>query len=92
MTDVIPPPSPIADPIGDGGRLPGAGGGRTWRGPCLLALLLLAAALPARQALAQSADDAFLAALGEMREAGFPDKAAIVERLSSEVGARLRSG
>ena len=46
-------------------------------------LLLLAAALPARQAFAQSADEAFLASLGELREASFPDKAAIVDRLSA---------
>jgi urea transport system permease protein len=36
----------------------------------------------APHALAQSRDDGFLAALGELREASFPDKEQIVERLS----------
>jgi len=44
--------------------------------------LLLAATLFAPDALAQSRNDGFLAALGELREASFPDKEKIVERLS----------
>ncbi len=44
--------------------------------------LLLAALLFAPPALAQSRDDGFLAALGELREASFLDKERVVERLS----------
>jgi urea transport system permease protein len=44
-------------------------------------LLLLAAVLFAPHARAQSQDDGFLAALGELREASFLDKEAIVGRL-----------
>ena len=50
----------------------------------------------AARRVAQSPDEAFLAALGELREASFPDKEAIVERLSAErpperaAGARPR--
>jgi urea transport system permease protein len=47
-----------------------------------LSWLLLSAVLFAPHALAQSRDDGFLAALGELREASFPDKQKIVERLS----------
>jgi urea transport system permease protein len=43
--------------------------------------LLLAAVVLAPQARAQSQDDGFLAALGELREASFLDKEAIVGRL-----------
>jgi urea transport system permease protein len=45
-------------------------------------LLLLGAALFASPALAQSTDDAFLAALGDLREASFVEKERIVRRLS----------
>ena len=41
-------------------------------------------------AFAQSADERFLATLGELREASFPDKAAIVERLSAADHPRVR--
>jgi urea transport system permease protein len=47
-----------------------------------LSWLLLSAVLFAPHALAQSRDDGFLAALGELSEASFPDKQKIVERLS----------
>jgi urea transport system permease protein len=47
-----------------------------------LSSLLIAAVLFAPHAFAQSQDDGFLAALGELREASFPDKEKIVERLS----------
>jgi urea transport system permease protein len=47
-----------------------------------LSWLLLAAVLFAPHALAQSRDDGFLAALGGLGEASFPDKEKIVERLS----------
>jgi urea transport system permease protein len=47
-----------------------------------LSWLLLTAVLFAPHALAQSRDGGFLAALGELREASFPDKQKIVERLS----------
>jgi urea transport system permease protein len=43
------------------------------------------------QAVAQSADERFLATLGELREASFPDKEAIVERLSGTNHPRVRS-
>jgi urea transport system permease protein len=62
-------------------------GGRSGR--WLLALLLLAAALP-RHAFAQSPDERFLATLGELREASFPDKAAIVDRLRVTNHPRVR--
>ena len=58
------------------GRGARATGGR-W-----LSWLLLSAVLFAPHALAQSRDDGFLAALGELREASFPDKEKIVQRLS----------
>jgi len=47
-----------------------------------LSWLLFALVLSAPHALAQSRDEGFLAALGELREASFPDKERIVERLS----------
>jgi urea transport system permease protein len=53
-------------------------------------LLLLAAAPPPRSAFAQSADEQFLAALGELREASFPEKEAIVERLAGTNHPRVR--
>jgi urea transport system permease protein len=59
-----------------------SGRGARPTGGCWLASLLLAAALFAPHALAQSRDDGFLAALGELREASYPDKEKIVERLS----------
>ena len=46
-----------------------------------LSWLLLAACLVALPASAQTADDAFRAALAELRDAGFADKEAIAERL-----------
>jgi urea transport system permease protein len=55
----------------------GAAGGGRW----LLVLLLAAVVLaPARSAYAQ--DAGFLPTLGELREASFPDKEQIIERLS----------
>ena len=45
----------------------------------------------APHALAQSRDDGFLAALGELREASFSDKEQIVERLSQSGHASTRS-
>jgi urea transport system permease protein len=45
-------------------------------------LLVLAVVLFGSPVLAQSRDDGFLATLGELREASYPDKAKIVERLS----------
>jgi urea transport system permease protein len=59
------------------------------RGQWLLVALLLAAVLP-RHASAQSPDEQFLATLGELREASFPDKEAIVERLSRTNHPRVR--
>jgi urea transport system permease protein len=55
-------------------------GNRTRGGRWLLSLLL-AAVLFAPHALAQSQDDGFLAALGELREASYLEKEAIVGRL-----------
>jgi urea transport system permease protein len=52
--------------------------------------LLLAALIVASPALGQSQDDGFLAALGELREASFPDKEKIVERLSESGHASAR--
>jgi urea transport system permease protein len=52
-------------------------GGAQW-----LPILLLAAALFAPSAFAQSGDQGFLTALDELRDASFVDKATIVERLS----------
>jgi urea transport system permease protein len=83
----------MTDLIGDGGRSaspspPGAARGRTYRGLWLL-VLLLTAALP-RPAFAQSPDEQFLATLGELREASFPDKAAIIDRLSGTNHPRVR--
>ena len=47
-----------------------------------LLFLLLAVLLFGSPALAQSRDDGFVATLGELREASYPDKAKIVDRLS----------
>jgi urea transport system permease protein len=52
-------------------------GGARW-----LPMLLFAAAMFAPSAFAQSGDQDFLTALGELRDASFVDKATIVERLS----------
>jgi urea transport system permease protein len=52
--------------------------------------LLLAAVTFATPALAQSKDDGFLAAIGELREASFPDKEAIATRLSESGHASAR--
>ena len=52
-------------------------GGAQW-----LPILLLAAAMFAPSAVAQSGDQGFLTALDELRDASFVDKATIVERLS----------
>ena len=57
--------------------------------PRLLALLL-AALIVASPAFGQSQDDGFLAAIGELREASFPDKEKIVERLSESGHASAR--
>ena len=46
-------------------------------------VLLLAVIVPAPGALAQTADEGFAAALAELREADFPSKEAIIERLST---------
>ena len=54
----------------------GTYGGRRW-----LLSLLLAVSVFTVHALAQSPDDIFRAALGELREASFLDKEAIAERL-----------
>jgi len=60
------------------------------RSSWLLALLLVAV-VGVPHAVAQSADERFLATLGELREASFPDKEAIVERLSGTNHPRVRS-
>jgi len=60
------------------------------RSSWLLALLLVAV-VGVPHAGAQSADERFLATLGELREASFPDKEAIVERLSGTNHPRVRS-
>jgi urea transport system permease protein len=54
-------------------------------------LLLLALVVFAPHALAQSRDDGFLAALGELREASFSDKEQIVDRLSRSGHPSTRS-
>ena len=54
----------------------GTPGGRQW-----LVSLLLAVSVFTLRGLAQSPDDAFRAAVGELREASFLDKEAIAERL-----------
>ena len=51
-------------------------GGRRWLVPLLLAVIV-----SARPAYAQSPDAAFLAALGELRDASYADKEAIADRL-----------
>jgi urea transport system permease protein len=66
------------------GTLQGRGG--RW----LLALLLVAPAVPVPRLFAQSADERFVATLGELREASYPDKEAIVERLSATPHPRVR--
>ncbi|MEO8260721.1 MAG: urea ABC transporter permease subunit UrtB [Acidobacteriota bacterium] len=73
-------PRPDGRALGRGAGTTAGGRGGRWQ----LVLLLFAALLPARPGLAQSPDQQFLAALGELREASFPDKAAIVDRLSRD--------
>ncbi len=53
--------------------------------------LLVAVLLVASPALGQSQNGGFVAALGELREAGFPEKETIVERLSESGHASARS-
>ena len=68
---------------------------KTTGGPWRLTLLRLAAVVCAavfsQPALAQSSDDSFLAAIGDLREASFVDKEALVERLAAGGHAGARS-
>ena len=61
-------------------------GGGQW----LFGLLLAAALFLPRSADAQTPDEAFLAILGELREADFPTKEAVVDKLSATGHASTR--
>jgi urea transport system permease protein len=68
------------------GRDAGTSSADWWR----LTPLILALVVFAPPVAAQSKDDAFLAALGELREAGFADKEAIIERVGQTGHANVR--
>jgi urea transport system permease protein len=67
----------------------GTAGGQ-WRLALLLAPVLFVLFAPRLAAQAQTTDAGFLATLGELREASFPDKEQIVERLSESRHASVR--
>ena len=67
--------------------------GRRGRAAWLRALLLASSPAAAVAGVgAQPPDDGFVAALGELRDAGFPDKEAIVERLIATGHPSARAG
>jgi urea transport system permease protein len=61
------------------------------KGQWLAGLLLLASLAFSPHLYAQGVDETFLAALGELREASFPDKEAIITRLGETGHASARS-